>query len=244
MYKYISENYKDLVVNIKKYFDDSSQVLFKQRNILKLVEYKGAKYAIKSFKKPNFINKIVYKYFRKSKARRSYENSVKLESLGINTARPIGYFEEDGFLFTHSYYISEYFDYDFEIRAVFKDKKFSNRVEILKEFIKFTYHLHNQGVYHIDYSPGNILVKKLDDKYQFFIIDVNRMKFIDFDIDLRMKSMCKLTSNTDDNNLLVKYYAIELKIDSKILSEKYNFYLEEQKKYLENKRKFKKLKGK
>ncbi len=243
MYKY-KNDFKDLVLHVEKYFDSSCEVLFKQRNILKIVEYKGKRYAIKSFRKPNFINKIVYKYFRKSKARRSYENSVKLENLGINTAKPIGYFEEDGFLFSSSYYISKYFAYDFEIRAVFKDKEFPNREEILKEFIKFTYHLHNQGVYHIDYSPGNILVKKLEDKYQFYIIDVNRMKFIDFDIDLRMKSMSKLTSNTDDNNLLVKYYAIESKIDSKILNEKYNFYLKEEEKYLENKRKFKKLKGK
>ncbi len=243
MYKYISTDFKDLVVNIKKYFDESSQILFKQRNILKLIDYQGIQYAVKSFKKPNFINQIVYKYFRDSKAKRSYENSVTLEKLGINTAKPIGYYEEDGLLFSFSYYISEYFNYDFEIRAVFKDKKFPNREEILKEFIKFTYNLHNKGVYHIDYSPGNILVKEINGKYQFYIIDVNRMKFIDFDIDLRMKSMSKLTSNVHDNNLLMQYYAIESKIDSKILREKYNFYLKEQEKYLENKRKLKKLKS-
>ncbi len=243
MYEYINEGFKDLVLHVKKYFASSEKILFKQRNVLKLVEYNGKRYAIKSFKKPNFINQIAYRYFKKSKARRSYENSVMLEKKGVNTAKPIGYFEEDGLLFGKSYYISEYFDFDFEIRAVLKDKNFPDKEEILKEFMFFTCNLHQKSVYHVDYSPGNILVKKIEKKYQFFIVDVNRMRFVDFDIDLRMKSISKLTFDKDDGDLMIKYYSFFSKIDSKILSKKYNFYIKKQKQYLENKKKLKKLKG-
>ncbi len=244
MYKYIEESYKDLVVNIKKYFDESSQVLFKQRNTLKIVEYKGKKYAIKSFKKPNFINQIVYKYFRKSKARRSYENSLILESLGVNTAKPIGYFEEDGLLFSNSYYISEYITYDFEIRAVLSNPNFDDREKILRQFVKFSYDLHNKGVYHIDYSPGNIIIRKLDDTYDFSLIDINRMKFLDFDIALRMKSMSKLTDKKEDINFILKEYAIISNIGFEDLKEKLFLYVSKHQNYIKNKKRFKNYKGK
>ena len=106
------------------------------------------------------------------------------------------------FLFKESFYISDFFDYDFEIRAVFNDKDFKDRENILTKFIEFTYKLHKKKVYHIDYSPGNILVKKGAYGYTFSIIDVNRMKFIEFDDDLRMKNLAKLTNDIGDNEFI------------------------------------------
>ena len=245
-YKVINKFFDTFLVNIQKYFQSENNiVLFDKRNIIKIVEFENKKYVVKSFKIPHFINKIVYKFFRASKAKRSYDNSVKLEELNINTPKPIGYIEFSSFVFfKDSYYISEFFDYDFEIRAVFKDENFKDRTNILKKFIEFTYDVHNKGVYHIDYSPGNILVKKIDDEYQFFIIDVNRMKFLEFDVDLRMKSMSKLTFNESDNDLMIRHYSEISKIDFKLLKKKYKFYLDEQQKYLDNKKRLKRLKSK
>lgn len=244
-YKTIDNKYNEFTLNIQKYFNsEENKTLFKKRNEIKLIEYKNNKYVIKSFKIPHFINKIVYRFFRESKAQRSYENSIKLLELGINTPKPIAYIEFSSlFFFEKSFYISEFFDYDFEIRAVIKDKEFEDRDNILKEFIKFTYELHNKGVYHVDYSPGNILIKKLTTGYEFYIIDVNRMKFLEFDIDLRMKSISKLTSNEEDNKLLISYYSSISGMDEDILSSSLNIHLDNQKRYLENKKKLKKMKG-
>ncbi len=244
-YAVVSNKYKDFILNIEKYFlNVESIILFDKRNVIKIIEFNDSKYVVKSFKVPHFINKIVYRFFRDSKAKRSYENSVKLQELEINTPNQIGYIEQNSFLFfKKSYYISEYFDYDFEIRAVFKDKKFDDRENILEEFIKFTASLHDKGVYHIDYSPGNILVKKIDEEYQFYIIDVNRMKFIEYDDEMRMKSLSKLTKNVDDNKLLVKYYAKVLGLDKQMLFVKLKYYLDKEYSYLENKKRLKKLKG-
>jgi predicted unusual protein kinase regulating ubiquinone biosynthesis (AarF/ABC1/UbiB family) len=162
--------------------------------------------------------------------------------LKITTPKPIGYVEfKSLFFFNSSYYISELFDYDFEIRAVFDDKNFQDRDTILKKFIAFTYQLHEKGVYHVDYSPGNILVKVITDEYVFNIIDVNRMKFIKFDIDLRMKSLSKLTANVDDGKIFIKYYSQISRIDEEILINKYNYFIDEQKKYLNNKKRLKKF---
>ena len=244
-YDLINKQYEDLILNLKKYFyEDKNITLFKKRNVIKLLEYNNDKYVIKSFKIPHFINKIVYRFFRDSKAKRSYDNSVRLLELNVNTPKPIGYIEFNSLLFfQESFYVSEFFDYDFEIRAVFKDKKFQDRENILKNFVEFSYDLHNKGVYHIDYSPGNILVKKIDGEYLFYIIDVNRMKFLEFDIALRMKSMSKLTSNNEDNQFMVEYYSNISNLDKQLLIKKFDYYLNEQQKYLENKKRLKKMKG-
>ena len=55
-------------------FNSSGKILVSgQRNTIKLFEVYGVTLNIKSFKIPNLINSIIYKFFRKSKARRSYE---------------------------------------------------------------------------------------------------------------------------------------------------------------------------
>ncbi len=244
-YKTVNSKFENFLKNIQESFSKKSNItLFDKRNIIKIISFENTQYVVKSFKVPHLLNQIVYNFFRDSKAKRSYENSVKLLELNVNTPQPIGYIEFNSlFLFKESFYVSEFFNYDFEIRAVFKDKSFEDRDNILKKFIEFSYRLHNKGVYHIDYSPGNILVKKIDGEYLFYIIDVNRMQFLDFDIDLRMKSMSKLTANDDDNNFIASYYAEISNLASETIFNKYSFYLDKQKKYLENKKKLKKLKG-
>ena len=243
-YQVINSTFETFLLNIQEVFQQEESItLFDKRNIIKVVEHQNEKYVIKSFKIPHLLNRVIYKFFRASKAQRSYENSMKLLNLNINTPKPIGYIEFDSLLlFNESYYISHFFDYDFEIRAVFKDKNFTNRNTILKKFVEYTYDLHNKGVYHIDYSPGNILIKKVDQEYIFYIIDVNRMKFMEFDINLRMKSMAKLTSSEEDNSLIVEYYSSISNIDKTTLMQRLNFHLDEQKKYLTNKKRLKKLK--
>ena len=43
---------------------------------------------------------------------------------------------------------------------------------------RFTAHMHQQEVYHCDYSPGNILWDRDDDgTFRFSIVDINRMRF-------------------------------------------------------------------
>jgi tRNA A-37 threonylcarbamoyl transferase component Bud32 len=239
-YESPNERTKDFVINIKNYFNQQDNItIYDKRNIIKIIEFENKKYVVKSFKKPHLLNQIVYRFFRDSKARRSFDNSYKLRKMGINTPLPIGYIEfPTRFRFLESFYISEFYDFDFEIRAVFSDKNFEDRENILKKFIEFTYKLHKKNVYHIDYSPGNILVKKTTYGYEFSIIDVNRMKFMEFDDELRMKSLAKLTNDLEDNTFMVRTYANISKIDEAILLPKLKFSLEEQGRYLDNKKRF------
>ena len=244
-YKVPNERLKDFVKNIKIYFNQKdNHVIYDKRNIIKIAEFEDKKYVVKSFKIPHLLNQIVYRFVRDSKAKRSYINSIKLEALNVNTPKPIGFIEfPTSFKFKESFYISEFFDFDFEIRAVFSDENFDDRENILEKFIEYSYQLHEKKIYHIDYSPGNILVKKTGSSYQFSIIDVNRMKFLAFDNELRMKSLSKLTNSKKDNEFIVKYYA---KISHKNLAELsllFDNKIEKQQAYLNRKKTLKKLKG-
>jgi len=245
-YEVPNERLKDFVLNIKNYFkQEKNHVIYDKRNIIKLVEFEGKKYVVKSFKIPHLLNQIVYRFFRDSKARRSFDNSYKLRKLGINTPEPMGYIEfPTWFRFKESFYISEFFDFDFEIRAVLNDKNFEDRENILKKFIEYTYQLHQKKVHHIDYSPGNILVKKIGSFYQFSIIDVNRMEFVPFDDDLRMQNLAKLSNDKEDNEFMARCYAQIAKLDETLLLDKLNRSLLKQKQYLANKKRLKKIKRK
>ncbi len=245
-YEVANERQKDFVLNIKLYFNQKENyTIYDKRNIIKVVKFEGKKYVVKSFKIPHLLNQIVYRFFRDSKAKRSFVNSMKLKQLGVNTPEPIGYIEfPTPFRFKESFYISEFFDFDFEIRAVFKDKNFEDRENILKKFIEYTYRLHQKKVHHIDYSPGNILVKKVGSFYQFSLIDVNRMEFVEFDDDLRMQNLAKLTNDREDNEFMARYYAQIAKLDETALLSKLDSSLKKQENYLANKKRLKKLKGK
>jgi len=245
-YEVAEKQEKDFLLNVKTYFNQkNNHIIYDKRNIIKIVEFEEKKYVVKSFKIPHLLNQIVYRFFRDSKAKRSFKNSFKLKELGINTPKPIGYIEfPTTFRFKESFYISEFFDFDFEIRAVLNDKNFEDRENILKRFIEYTYQLHQKKVHHIDYSPGNILVKKVNSAYQFSIIDVNRMEFVPFDDDLRMQNLAKLTNDKEDNEFMAKYYAKIAKLDETLLLDKLNSSLLKQQQYLANKKRLKKLRRK
>jgi len=242
-YEVIDHRLKDFVRNIKLYFNQNiNRVIYDKRNIIKVIEYEHNKYVVKSFKVPHLFNQIVYRFFRDSKAKRSFINSQRLQLMGIATPQPVGYIEFPTLCcFKESFYVSEFFDFDFEIRAVLADTSFFERDQILKAFALYTYTLHKKGVYHVDYSPGNILVKKEGTQYCFSIVDVNRMQFLEMDAKLRMESLAKLTTNREDNLKIVTYYAETSGEDVAELMGYLEEALEAQQRYLARKKHWKHL---
>ncbi len=171
------QDFEPYLIGIQEIFKSSHESIHKARNELKIIELNGLKCVVKSFKVPHAINRIAYSFFRPSKAKKSYLNGMKLLELGITTPEPIGVIEFfSGGLLRESYFISIYEPYDFTIREVFHHKV-STYQDILREFAKFTFALHQKGVWHVDYSLGNILVTVLEDSYRFSLVDINRMKF-------------------------------------------------------------------
>jgi hypothetical protein len=165
-----------------------------ERNSIKLFGLNDKTITVKSFKIPNPVNQIAYKYFRKSKARRSYEYARKLFSLGIKTPRPVAFFEfTSQSVFTKSFYFSEYLKADLTFRNLVQDPDYPDHENILRAFTRFTYKLHEKQVEFKDHSPGNTLICKEDGKYEFYLVDLNRMEFKDLTFQERMKNFSRLT---------------------------------------------------
>ncbi len=204
-FSFIDKKYIDLLRNIQNYFNTSQDSIHKARNEIKIIDFEGESLVVKSFKIPNIINKIVYTFFRDSKAKKSYENSIKIESF---VPKSIGYIEFKKFGLIHeSYFVSENFKYDFTIREPLLQADFKDKEEVFKTFARFTYQLHEQGIFHLDYSPGNILIKKENESYIFKIVDINRMEFRHLSLDERLKNFAKLWAKDEDLKIIIKEYS-------------------------------------
>jgi hypothetical protein len=194
-----------LIVDIEANFEQSQCVLQDARNKIKKVEFNNVSYVVKSFKKPNLFNSLMYSFLRKSKAKRSYEYSLKIASV---VPQAIGYVEfYRTSLLTHSFFVSEWFDYDFTIRKVLLEQDLADRDQLFKSFAQFSFQLHQLGVLHKDYSPGNILIKKVAGEYQFKIIDINRMLFKELSLKERMKNFSMLWASDSDLAVIAEHYA-------------------------------------
>mgnify|MGYP003499267628 CR=1 FL=1 len=213
--KYLIHNkFKDLqerIVFLIDHFLIEGKILVNgQRNAIKLFEVEGITLNIKSFKRPNLINKIVYRYFRKSKARRSFEFASKLMEMQIGTPQPVAFYESYDFVgLKKSYYACEHLANVFEFRVVERNKDYPDAENILRQFTRFTFEMHQKGIEFLDHSPGNTLIKKEENgMYSFYLVDLNRMNFHEnIDFQARMKNFSRLTSKEEIVVIMSDEYA-------------------------------------
>ena len=198
MKRQFQKEYLPYKTQIQKFIDDfdiSGIPLGKaKRNSIKLFQLKDEIVNIKSFKVPNIFNQIAYKYFRKSKAQRSFEYANKLIELGIGTPKPIAYFEYTSpLLFKKSFYVSHQLESDLTFRELITDENYPNHEEILRAFTRFTFKLHEKGILFKDHSPGNTLINVANNEYRFNLVDLNRMEFKELSLEERINNFRRLT---------------------------------------------------
>jgi hypothetical protein len=181
------------------------------RNVIKIFDLNSTKVNVKSFKKPHLLNSMIYRYIRKSKARRSFEYANKLLENQIGTPQPIAYFEKTNlFGLKNSFYVSEHLECDLTFRELVQIPEFPENEIILRQFTRFTYLLHQKGIEFLDHSPGNTLIKKNENgSYDFFLVDLNRMTFHqNMSFHIRMKNLCRLTYKEEMVKIMSNEYAI------------------------------------
>ncbi len=203
--KSIESSIKEAISN----FDTYTKILGDaERNVIKIVSLNDQDYTIKSFKIPNIINQIAYRFFRKSKAERSYIYANKLLGFGIGTPFPIAYeIEKTPFLFKKSFYVSELANCDLTYRELTTDFTIPDHEEILRAFTRFTFTLHQNGINFLDHSPGNTLIQRTTDGYDFYLVDLNRMSFGEMDFETRIKNFAKLTIHKSMIMIMSNEYA-------------------------------------
>lgn len=248
MKRVISEKYKPHekeVCQLIENFNDKGEMLNDgDRNCIKVFSLGKKLVNVKSFKVPNAINKIAYRFVRKSKAERSFEYAETLLSKNIGTPYPVGYFEQKTTIaFLSSFYVSEQLNYDLTYRELIHQPDFPARESILKAFTRFTYDLHEKGIEFLDHSPGNTLIQLNNGDYQFFLVDLNRMNFKTMDFDSRMKNFARLTPKEEMVRIMAGEYAQLIKRPEKEVFDKMWFYTRDfQKKFIRKHKMKKKLK--
>ncbi len=179
-----------------------------ERNTIKLFDLGGITVNVKSFRQPNLLNKIVYKYFRKSKAERSYNYGNVLLEKGILTPQPIAFFENTDIIgLKDSYYISKHLVYDLTYRELVEDPDYPDHENILRQFTAFTWKLHKNNILFKDHSPGNTLIVKNGDRYDFYLVDLNRMDFKPLSFEERIKNFSRITPKKEMVEIMSDEYA-------------------------------------
>ena len=217
---HIQAKFKPYESEIRSFIDDfdtQGQNIYKgSRNELKTKVIKDISVNIKRFQIPNWINQFAYRWIRSSKAERSFIYAKTLLERDVNTPQPIAYQENYSLLgILNSYYVSIQQEYDFTIRELIYQPGFPNREKILRDFTRFTHHFHEQGIFFIDHSPGNTLIKKMEhDEYKFYLVDLNRMNFKTLTFHERIKNFAKLSPDRDMFTIIADEYAKLLNKDS------------------------------
>lgn len=148
---------------------EGGEIIHNKRNILR--QYKG--FISKQFATPSLWRGIIYGWLTASKAQRSYEYALRLGNL---TPAPIAYKEVRFWgILRQSWYVCQESECQYTFNDLICNKSFPNRSEILQSIGRFTAELYKRGIFHQDYSGGNILFNEDGSKIQ--IIDLNRITF-------------------------------------------------------------------
>jgi len=207
----IAPEFRDLeswISRLPEDFSTTGETIFKSRNEVKVFTVGDYLLNVKAFKIPNLVNRFAYVYFRGSKAARSYRYARKFLSLGIATPKAIGYVNciENGLL-RESYYVSIHYKNEFTLREVL-NYQVADHDAILRQWVKFTYeNLHLNNIFHLDYSPGNTLICRKGDEYEFQIVDLNRMRFEPINFERGLSNFRQLDTDRQTLELIAAEYA-------------------------------------
>ncbi len=197
----------DFCIQIDKHFKNEKSNIHKARNEIKKIPCKEHTLIVKSFKVPSLLNRLIYTYFRGSKAQKSYDNALRLQALAITTPEPVAIIKELKPTLHKSYFLSIAFEYDYTLREPLRNPDFKDRERLFQAFARYSAELHSKGVLHNDYSQGNILIKHQDGAYEFSIVDINRMEFKTLTKGERYNNFSRLWADKEILEIIAKEYA-------------------------------------
>ena len=176
-----SERLRSFTELLPEQFGAGGEVLHTGRNTIKAFDVGGERIVVKRFRRPNLFQAFIYTFFRRSKARRSYEHAVRLRALGVDSPEPISWSEyRHHGLLRDSYYVSRYSDYT-PLSQTTEHFPGAGTLPVLEAFARFAVQLHEQGIEHRDFNHGNVLWHRdtATGTICFQLIDINRMRFAD-----------------------------------------------------------------
>ena len=165
----------DFLQTLPDFFSKNGTIIHNARNQIRVFDINGRKINVKKFCIPPIVNRILYSWgWRTPKAQATYQNAQEILKRGFHTPAPYGYrIDRNGWLINYSYFVSEQVENMRPIREAGHDPA------LIKALAKYTAQLHQKGMWHKDYTPGNILYKVENGQYHFLLVDINRFRFFD-----------------------------------------------------------------
>ena len=160
----IAPEVKRFVHQLPWRFAHEGREIFKNRNAIRQYELGDDSVVVKQFTLPIAFNRVVYRWWRKSKAQRSYEYAMQLRALGVGSPEPLG-FCDTGSLWQvgYCYYASRTsklrYNYHDAVNGKQPDEEY-----VLCTLAKTVARMHEGGFWHKDLSGNNILWDRVDDE--------------------------------------------------------------------------------
>ena len=214
----IAEPYRDCraqIGDLPRRFECDGVTLHSGRNVIKRLAMprpggEPIEVAVKSFAVPARVRGFVYANLRRSKARRCVINAGKLARSGVGTPDPVACIEyEDYRCLRRSYYVCRYWPHDQDLTALlYRGIPSGGAAQgLLEALAQFTVVQHDRGILHLDYNPGNILVRSEGDGFEFALVDLNRLRFRRLEIGDRLSGLARLTTRDDCLRIIGRRYA-------------------------------------
>jgi glycosyltransferase involved in cell wall biosynthesis len=198
-------------------FREQGETMYKGRNELRLFHHQGYDLAVKSYRRPHALNAAIYGFLRPSKAERAYRHALRLLAAGVGTPAPVGFVAgRRYFLFADSYSVTLLSACPYTYRDM-ATRAFARRDEILEAIARTTARMHENGIWHKDYSAGNILFDDVSDAIPVEIVDLNRMSFAKTKTGLKKgcRNFERLPATDDMTAVMATCYAKERGFDPK-----------------------------
>jgi hypothetical protein len=225
------------IEQIPAHFESLTEILYQDRNVIKADEVYNVRLVIKSFHRNYLTNRIRYSFFHPSKAKRAYYNGLEIIKRGFLTPEPVAVLERFEYgLLNQSFFIC--------LRTDFTKLEFhfvTGGDQLMKDLAAFTFDLHRSEIYHLDYSNGNILCKKENDRYRFSLVDNNRMKFGKFSYHHRLDNFRLLGLSHDHLVIVAREYA---RLENKDQDEAIDYVVRSERKHSERRELRRRLKKK
>ena len=204
------DSWREWLEQLPATFSEQGKVIYDARNQIRIMNgWDGSEVCVKRFHAPRFLNRFVYSFWRMQKAIRAFHNALRLKLAGIGTPEPVAFLLTKRFgLLGESYLVSRKSSLTRNFYE-FRHHPLAGNEDIVRAFARFTALMHEKGILHKDYSPGNILFdRQKDGSVAFEIVDINRMTFDrPVDLDTACRNFCRLWGKEDFFRLLAKEYA-------------------------------------
>ena len=173
---------ENFVSSLPEFFAGSGTVIHNARNQIRVFDVNGHSINVKKFCIPPIVNRVLYSLgWRTPKAQTTYRNAQEILKRGFHTPAPYGYrIERKGGLINFSYFISEQAQ---DMQPLWKG---AQDAALLRAMAEYTAALHAKGMWHKDFTPGNILYRVRDGRYEFMLVDINRFRFFDGPVPARL----------------------------------------------------------